>query len=72
VTAPRLILVTEWNQHHPWPSLPALRYLIFHEHSNGFARCVRRVGKRVLIHEGEFFKWVDERHAQATRQGGAQ
>lgn len=57
----RLIPVTKWNAYHPWPTVAGLRHLVFHEKSNNFARCVRRVGKRVLIDEREFFNWVDAR-----------
>ena len=65
----RLIPVTEWRKYHPWPSVAGLRHLIFHERSNGFSVCVRRVGKRVLIDEEEFFRWVDcgDRQAGETR-----
>jgi hypothetical protein len=40
----RLIPATEWNQHHPWPPLGGLRYLIFHARSNGCDSAVHRVG----------------------------
>jgi len=56
----KLIPVTQWKKYHPWPSVAGLRHLIFHEHSNGFSICVRRIGRRVLIDEGEFFRWADE------------
>lgn len=55
---PRLIPLTEWSAYHPWPPLGGLRHLVFNEHTNGFSRCVRRVGRRVLIDEAEFFRWV--------------
>lgn len=57
----KLIPVPDWNRHHPWPSPAALRNLIFLEQTNGFARCVRRCGRRVLIDQEQFFQWVDER-----------
>lgn len=56
-TATRLIPVTEWNQHHCWPPIGGLRHLIFHP-PKGFDAVVRRVGRRVLIDEAEFFAWV--------------
>lgn len=34
--APRLIPLTEWNKHHPWPPQGGLRHLVFHENTNGF------------------------------------
>jgi hypothetical protein len=56
----RLIPVAKWNDHHNWPTIGALRNLIFMKHSNGFAKCIRRLGRRVLISEKDFFEWVDE------------
>ena len=60
----RLIPVTDWQKHHLWPPEGGLRYLIFNERLDGFHKCVRRVGRRVLIDEEAFFEWVAE-------QGGA-
>ncbi len=61
---PRLILVTEWNKHHSWPPIGGLRHLIFHEETNGFSSAFKRVGRRVLIDEPEFFKCVDRQNNQ--------
>jgi hypothetical protein len=58
----RLIPVTEWNSHHPWPPIGGLRHLIFYERTNGFEKCVRRVGRRVLIDEAAFFEWVEQQN----------
>lgn len=55
----RLIPVTKWNEYHPWPPPGGLRHLIFYEHQNGFAYCVVRLGRRVLIDEDKFFEWAD-------------
>lgn len=63
-TPTRFIPVTEWDKHHTWPPVGGLRHLIFHEHSNGFHKVVRRAGRRVLIDEAAFFAWV-------AAQGGA-
>lgn len=56
----RLIPVTKWSEYHAWPPVGGLRHLIFFEKTNGFHQCVRRVGRRVLIDEQAFFKWVEE------------
>ena len=55
----RLIPLTDWNQHHAWPPIGGLRHLVFFEHTNGFDKVVRRVGRRVLIDEAAFFAWID-------------
>lgn len=65
----RLIPVTEWNQYHSWPPVGGLRHLIFNADQNGFERAIRRVGRRVLIDEAEFFAWVDEQHTSAAKGG---
>lgn len=55
----KIIPLTEWNEHHTWPPLGGLRHLVFHANSNGFNKCIRRVGRRVLIDETAFFEWVN-------------
>ena len=60
----RLIPLTEWPKHHPWPPLGGLRHLVFHSKTNGFAKVVRRVAKRVLIDEAAFFQWVEQNNAK--------
>lgn len=60
----RLIPVTRWNDFHQWPPIGGLRHLIFHEHSNGFDRVIRRVGRRVLLDEAEFFAWVEAQNGE--------
>ena len=64
----RLIPLTLWNEYHAWPPVGGLRHLVFHADSNGFDRCIRRVGRRVLIDEAAFFQWVE---AQNRGRGNA-
>ncbi|BCR03070.1 hypothetical protein DESUT3_01390 [Desulfuromonas versatilis] len=61
----RLIPVAKWNDYHPWPPQGGLRYLIFHEKTNGFDSVVIRIGRAVLIDEEAFFVW-----ARSHRKGG--
>ena len=63
----RLIPVPDWNRIHPWPPIGGLRYLIFHEHSNGFSAVVRRCGRRVLIDETAFFDWVAKQNESTLK-----
>ena len=60
----RLIPLTRWPDHHPWPPLGGLRHLVFHARSNGFDAVIRRVGRRVLIDEAEFFRWVEQQQGK--------
>ncbi len=55
---PHLIPVIKWNEHHEFPSVSSLRWLIFNGEKSGFDRVIRRVGRRVLIDEAAFFDWV--------------
>ena len=63
ITKPKLIPVTAWPDHHPWPPIGGLRHLIFFAETNGFNEVIRRVGRRVLLDEAAFFEW-------AGKQGG--
>jgi hypothetical protein len=54
----RLLTVEQFAQEHSWPPVGGLRWLIFHEKSNGFDQVVVRVGRRVLIDEDKFFTWA--------------
>lgn len=55
----RLIPIPQFNKFHPDPSPAALRWMVF-TNKNGFARCIVRRGRRVLIDEHEYFRWLDE------------
>lgn len=37
----------------------AIRWLIFNQEKNGFSRCIRRVGRKVLIDLDQFELWID-------------
>lgn len=58
-TANRLIPVPDWDKYHAWPPKGGLRHLIFNEKTNGFASAFKRVGRRVLIDEAEFFACIE-------------
>ena len=65
----RFILVTEWHKHHPWPSTNTLRHLIFHKEKFGFDVCIRRLGRRVLISEKDFFAWLESDGGNMAKKG---
>ena len=62
---PRLIPANQWPEYHAWPPVGGLRYLIFHGKTNGFDIVIKRVGRRVLIDEQAFFRWVDAKGGAA-------
>lgn len=65
---PKYLTVSEWCKRHSWPPAGGIRHLIFHAESNGFTRVIRRVGRRVLLNEAEFLKYIEEsgNNAQST------
>lgn len=59
-TAPRsLMTVKQFNKKYPSFPIGGLRHLIFYAETNGFSRVIRRIGRRILIDEDDFFLWVD-------------
>ena len=63
-----LYTVQQFCARHNWPPLGGLRWLIFNAKDNGFERCLVRVGRRVLINEREFERWLEaQQEASASR-----
>ena len=59
---PTLLTVRQCVERHPFLTSGGLRHLIFHAEENGFARCIRRVGRRVYIVENELFQFIEEQN----------
>ena len=59
----KLYTVSKWP--HPWPPEGGVRHLIFHSATKGVNQVIKRVGRRVLIDETAFFKWVEENNVKA-------
>ena len=55
------LTVKQCAERHPAFSEASLRHLLFFGEKNGFVRCIRRIGRRVLIHEPTFVDWVESR-----------
>lgn len=53
------IPVSKWNDVHKYPTVKALRQIIFHKDKNGFEKVLRKVGGRLYICEKDFFAWLD-------------
>lgn len=60
LSAPTLLTVRQFAERHTAFSQAGLRYLIFNASTNGMAKCLRRVGRRVLIDETIFFEWIEK------------
>ena len=50
-----------------YPAFPQrkLRYLILKRDANGFSRCIRRIGKNIVINENEFVAWIEDQRTAA-------
>lgn len=67
MSVPTILTVKQFSEKHSAFPIGGLRHLIFHEHENGFHKCVKRVGRRVLIDEQAFFEWVTEQSGNKCR-----
>jgi len=52
-----------------YPSFTAssMRWLIFNEETNNFSKCIKRVGRKVLIDLDNFEKWIDKNNEGTTK-----
>lgn len=60
----RIIPLSEWDNYHPYPTVPALRQYYFKRQTNGFDSVVVHGGNnggRILIDEAKFFDWLKSR-----------
>lgn len=55
----RIIPLTMWNDYHPHPPIGGLRHLVFFADTNGFAKVIRRMGRRIYLSEKAFFEFLD-------------
>ena len=55
-----LLTVRQFVAKHPWPSESALRAYIAGAPANGFSAAFKRVGRRVLVAEHDFFAVIDK------------
>ncbi len=61
INGTRLILLTQWNKYHSYPTLGGLRVLRFNGDKNEFnKKVVKRIGTRILLDEKAYFEWVEE------------
>lgn len=60
ITSNRFATVKQLPLYYPAFTESSIRWLIFNEKSNGFYRCIRRIGRKVLIDIPAFENWVAE------------
>jgi hypothetical protein len=59
VAQSRLILLTDWNRYHDWPTQGTLRHYAQYRATNGFGSAFLKVQRRILIKENEFYRCVN-------------
>ena len=54
------IPVSKWNEHFDYPSVGAIRQLIFYNTDNFETDVIRKIGKRQYIKHSAFLEWVEK------------
>jgi hypothetical protein len=44
-----------------------IRALIFRANHNGFNRCIRRIGRKILISKSAFSNWIEAQNEEAQQ-----
>lgn len=63
---PALFTVKQFCERYPWMKESTLRNRIFFADTNGFNRCVRHLGRKVLISEPDFLVWFEAQQEGAS------
>lgn len=60
-TPTRFVPLSKWAEHYDWPTVPAMRWMLYNASTNGLDRfnATRRVGRRILIDPEAFHRWID-------------
>jgi len=56
----RYSTVKDMPKHYSSFTISSKRWLIFNEKTNGFAQCIKRLGKKILIDLDAFEEWVNK------------
>ena len=56
----RFLPIKDFLKGRSWPTKSSIRFYIFYNRHNFATRCVKRVGRRVLIDVEAFEKWIEE------------
>lgn len=64
---PEWLSVQETSKNKRW-SIGGLRWLIFNAENNGFSKCLRRIGSKILINQIEFDRWIDKEGKPRKRE----
>ncbi len=54
-----LVTIRQLTTTNPAFTEGGIRALIFRAESNGFHRCIRRIGRKILISKSAFSEWIE-------------
>jgi len=57
---PRLLTVKKFVEEGHYPNHGGIRSILFNSRQNGFDKCVRRIGRRILIDVDAYYSWIEE------------
>lgn len=60
------IPVSKWNKYYEYPTVGAIRQLIFYNTDNFTNKVVRKIGNRLYIKVSEFTKWVEKTNGKVA------
>ena len=55
----RYLTVSQFCKTHEWAKPGGIRALLFNRQSNGFAKCIRRLGRKILLDEAAVLEYID-------------
>jgi hypothetical protein len=65
---PTLLTVQQFCEKHKAFTPGGMRWLLFHRMTNGLEQAVVRVGRRLLLNEAEFFRWLSAQNVPQKQQ----
>lgn len=60
----KLIPLSKWNNYYDYPTVLAIRQLVFYNKSNFVETVIRRIGNRMYINVDAFFEWVEKKEGK--------
>ncbi len=58
------VTIRQLTTNHPAFTEGGIRALIFRADRNGFNRCIRRIGRKILISKSAFSRWIEEQNGE--------
>jgi len=52
------------KQNGGWPTIAAMRWMVWKAKENGLDKHIRRIGRKVLIDENGFWEWIDKKGSE--------